>query len=91
MEPEPSGEYIAFVAQLRTADDGSWYINIEGTHSATAIPLAPLTLVVRLWRMSDTQVLRGSIRLPNSEHWAPLQTNTQIEELVRACLVGGHT
>jgi hypothetical protein len=91
MEPNPSGDYIAFVVQLRAAADGTWYIDIEGTHSATAIPLAPLTLVVRLWRISGTEVLRGSIRLPNSDHWAPLQTNTQIEKLVRAWLFGDPT
>lgn len=91
MESESSNEYIALVVQLRAAGDGTWYIDIEGTHSAKAIPLAPLTLVVRLWRISGTEALRGSIRLTNSDRWAPLQTNTQIEELVRAWLLSGHT
>src|SRR5262249_47434066 len=89
MESEPTGDYIAIVVQLRAATDGTWYVNIEGSHSAKAIPLVPLTLVVRLWRVNHTEVLRGSIRLLGSDHWAPIQSNTQLEELVRAWLSGG--
>src|SRR5262249_46493201 len=91
MDAEPPGEYIAIVMQLRPAIDGTWYVDIEGTHSAKAIPLEPLTLVVRLWRVSDTDLLRGSIRLHGSDHWAPIQSNAQLEELVRAWLSGGRT
>jgi hypothetical protein len=90
MESEPTGDYIAIVLQLRAATDGTWYVNIEGTHSAKAIPLVPLTLVVRLWRVSGKDVLRGSIRIQGSDHWAPIQSNIQLEELVRAWLLGGH-
>jgi len=86
MESEPTGHYIAIIVQLRAATDGKWYVDIEGTHSARAIPLIPLTLVVRLWRISDTEVLRGSIRLYGSDHWAPIQRNVRLEQLVRAWL-----
>jgi len=91
MESEPTGAYIALVVQLRAATDGTWYMTIEGTHSAKAIPLVPLTLVVRLWRITDTEVLRGSIRLHGSDHWAPIQSNTQLEQLARAWLSAGRT
>jgi len=91
MESESTGAYIALVVQLRAATDGTWYVTIEGTHSAKAIPLVPLTLVVRLWRITDTEVLRGSIRLHGSDHWAPIQSNTQLEQLARAWLSAGRT
>jgi hypothetical protein len=91
MESEPTGDYIAIVVQLRAATDGAWYVNIEGTQTAKGIPLAPLTLVVRLWRVSDTDLLRGSIRLHGSEQWVPIQSNIQLEALARAWLSSGHT
>jgi hypothetical protein len=89
MESEPTGDYIAIVVQFRTAADGAWYVYVEGTDKVEAIPLAPLMLVVRLWRANDTHVLRGTIRLHGSDHWAPIQSNAQLEDLVRAWLLSG--
>jgi hypothetical protein len=91
MGSEHAGDYSGLVVQLRASIDGTWYVDIEGTSSAKAIPLQPMTLVVRLWRASATDVLRGTIRLHGSEHWAPIQSNLQLEELVRAWLLGDST
>ena len=89
MESEPTGDYIAIVVQLRMAADGTWYVHVEGTDKVEAIPLAPVMLVVRLWRANDTHLLRGTIRLHGSDHWAPIQSNAQLESLVRAWLFSG--
>jgi hypothetical protein len=63
----------------------------DSADTSRAIPLAPLTLVVRLWRSSPAGTLRGSIELHGSDRWAPIQSNGQLEELVRAWLLGGES
>jgi hypothetical protein len=88
MESESTGDYIAIVVQLQVAANGKWYVNIDGTHSAKGMPLMPMTLVVRLRRFHDTEVLRGIIRLHGHDRWAPIQSNIQLEELVRSWLSG---
>jgi hypothetical protein len=89
MDSEPAGNYITTVVRVQMAADGKWYVYVEGTNTTQAIPLVPVTLVVRLWRASETGLLRGSIRLHGSDHWAPIQSNGQLEELVRAWLLSG--
>ncbi len=91
MESEPTGNYIAVVVRLQMAADGRWYIYVDGTSTTQAIPLVPVTLVVRLWGASETGPLRGSIRLHGSDHWAPIQSNDQLEKLVRAWLLSGES
>jgi hypothetical protein len=86
-----SGEYISLVVRLQAAADGTWYLYIDGANTPHAIPLAPMTLVVRLWRARPTGPLRGSIRLHGSDRWAPIQSNDQLEELVRAWLLSGES
>ena len=73
--------------QLRVAADGTWYVDIEGTHTAIDLPLRPLSLVVRLWRVGHNGLLRGSIRRLDSDQWIPLQSNVRLEELLRAWLM----
>ncbi len=89
MESEPAGSYVALVVRLQADADGRWFVYVDGTDPIPPIPLAPLTLVLRLWRSSDTGVLRGSVRRHGSDQWAPIQSNTQLEDLVRAWLFGG--
>jgi hypothetical protein len=89
MEPSSSGEYIALVARLKAAADGSWQLYVDGAGGTQVFPLAPFTVVIRLWRSSDGRLLRGVIRLDGDDRWAPLQSNAQLEELVRAWLLGG--
>ena len=63
-------------------------VYVDGTIRSEPKPLVALTLIVRLWRAADTGILRGTIRLGDTDYWAPIQSNTQIEELARAWLSG---
>ena len=89
MVPESVGNYINIVVTLQAANDGKWYIHVDGTNTAQAIPLVPLTLIVRLWRASETGLLRGTIRLHGSDYSVPVQSNAQLEKLVRVWLLSG--
>jgi hypothetical protein len=92
VDAEPAGDYIALVVRLQAAADGMWYVHVDGTSQVASIPLAPATLVVRLWRSADTGLLRGTIGLHGSNYWAPIQSNLQLEELTRAWLsIGKNT
>jgi len=91
MEPSSRGEYIALVVRLQTTAEGTWQLYVDGADGQRVLPLAPLTLVIRLWRSSDRRLLRGVVRLDGNDRWAPLQSNAQLEELVRAWLLGGAT
>jgi hypothetical protein len=81
------GEYRGLVVRLGPGADGRWYVDVGGTSTAAAIPLAPATFVVRLWRIAATGELRGTIRLAGDEHTAPLRSNAELEGLVRAWLL----
>ena len=91
MEAEPPGEYLALVVQIGVADDDRWYLTVDGTEPGlpASFPLQPATLVLRLWRTKATGTLRGSVRLRDGEEWAPIQSNRQLEHLVRAWLAHG--
>lgn len=89
MEPSSSGEYIALVARLKAATDGTWQLHVDGAEGTRVYPLTPFTIVIRLWRSSDGRLLRGVVRLDGNDGWAPLQSNAQLEQLMRAWLLGG--
>jgi hypothetical protein len=91
MEPSSHGEYIALVVRLQATAEGTWQLHVDGADGPRVLPLAPLTLVIRLWRSSDRRLLRGVVRLDGNDRWAPLQSNAQLEELVRAWLLSGTT
>lgn len=91
METDSQGNYITLVVQMQQAADGRWYLSVAGTHPLAARPLVPGMLVVRLWHPRGTNLLRGSIRLAGSDQWAPIQSNTQLEALVRAWLFSSDT
>jgi hypothetical protein len=91
MEPSSPGEYIALVVQLQATTDGTWQVQVDGADGRRVLPLAPLRLIIRLWRSSDRRLLRGVVRLDGNDRWAPLQSNAQLEALVRAWLLGGST
>ena len=91
MEADPAGENIALVIELRQATDGEWYIRVDGTSTIERLPLAPAILVARLWHAHTSGVLRGIIQLHGSDLSAPIQSNVQLERLVRAWLLGGTT
>jgi hypothetical protein len=87
VEPTPIGDSIALVLRLHKAADGQWLLHVDGTNVAEIIPLVPATLVVQLWRSSNTKVLRGTIQLHGSQHTATIQGNMQLVELIRAWLL----
>ncbi|HEX5501122.1 MAG TPA: hypothetical protein VFW96_00785 [Thermomicrobiales bacterium] len=92
MDAEETGDVLALVVRLATAADGRSRVSVDGTATLPATPLPPATFTVRLWRARDTGLLRGSIRLHASERWgertAPLQSDTRLEALARAWLLG---
>ena len=88
MELLSSADDISLVVRLQVGSDGTWFVSIDGFGPSQTFPIKPITLVVRLRRIRKIGALRGSIRLHGSKHWAPLQTNSQLAELVRAWLLG---
>jgi hypothetical protein len=89
MNSEAAGEYIALVVQLQTTSDGSWRLLVDNQQQSRIVALTPATLIIRLWRGAEGNTLRGTVRLEGTDRWAPLQSNTQLEELVRAWLFAG--
>lgn len=89
MDTAAPGEYIALVVHLQADRDGTWQLSVDGTTTVEALPLKPLALVIRLWRTTDTGILRGNIRLFENNQWVPIQSNTQLEQLIRAWLLPG--
>jgi hypothetical protein len=83
---DPPGTYFAFVVALRQVADGRWYLTIASQDSVERHLLVPTTLVVRLWRPRETDVLRGRIGVHGDDTWAPFQSNARLEALVRAWL-----
>jgi|GEM_PF-3202837 len=83
---QPNGDYTTLVVRVQMAADGMWYVFVDGSQEALA--LQPVTFVVRLWQHSGG-VLRGTIRLHNSDQWAPIHSNGQLVELIRAWLGPG--
>ena len=86
-DAKPAGEYVSLVVRLQADAGGRWFVHVDGATQPLVVPLVPLTLVVRLWRTSETEILRGTIRLQN-DRWAPIQSNSQLEELIHAWLFG---
>ena len=91
MEAVTSGEYISLVVRLQATAEGAWYLHVDGAEGQRDVPLVPVTLVVRLQRASPTGPLRGSIRIHGSDHWAPIQSNGQLEDLIRAWLLSSES
>jgi hypothetical protein len=86
---ESPGEYIALVVRLEADSNGIWHISVDGTTVIQALPLMPLALVIRLWRSGTTEILRGNVRLLESDQWVPIQTNTLLEQLIQTWLLQG--
>lgn len=86
---EATGTYIVLVVRLEPASRDTWKVRVysEGTQAPRFIPLAPATFVIRLWHTSTSTALRGRIQLAGSPNKAPIQSNEQLGELVRAWLL----
>jgi hypothetical protein len=90
VEPEPLGEYLSLVVRVHANNDGEWNLSIDGIDETLVLPLVPATFVIRLWRATATGMLRGTIQHIDTDHSAPIQSNSQLEQLVRAWLtIGG--
>jgi hypothetical protein len=85
---EPQGDYTTLVVRLQTGADGMWYLSVDGSHQRE-LPLRPVTLIIRLWQPAGTDILRGSVRIHDSDQPVPIQSNTRLEELVQAWLLSG--
>jgi hypothetical protein len=86
-DDETAGAYLALVIRLEPDQHGQWQISVDGTTVIPPRSLPPTTLIVRLWRTPEAELLRGTIRLGTDDSpWAPIQSNAQLEALVRAWL-----
>lgn len=90
MDLPDTHDSIAVAIRLQPDPYGSWSFHVEGTSYFDAIPLAPATLIVRLWRSDDSKILRGTVQLHGSTHTAMLQSNTQLIEIISAWLLGNN-
>lgn len=88
-DQETGDEYVALVLRMAPDRDGAWFVHLDGTDTSWTVPLAPLTLIVRLWRIRSRGLLRGRIQSPGDERWIPIQSNTDLEEFVRLWLLSG--
>jgi len=85
MDLQPTGHYLVRVVRLRRATNGAWYLTVAGPDGSWSVPLAPLTLVVRLWQ-TDSGLLRGTIHMPGTDLVVPIHSNANLEALVRVYL-----
>lgn len=87
MDLAPFGESSDLVVRLQADAAGQWCIEIEGANQLQPIPLAPITLVIHVWRGTNTKIFRTSVELPGSDHTALIQSNVQLLALIRAWLL----
>ena len=87
MDLAPVGESMDLVVRLQIDAEGKWYVFIDGAHLPQAIPLAPVTLIIHIWRAGDAKILRGSVELHGSRHIVVIQSNAELLDLLRAWLV----
>lgn len=90
VEHESAGDYFALVARLHAdAQPAESLCSTRGATGQDDSHVAPI-IVVRLWRTRDRGILRGTIRLHESQYWAPLQSDARLERLLSACLAHGN-
>jgi hypothetical protein len=86
MYVQPDDTVIALVVSLSRAADGTWALAVDGANGQALLSLAPATFIVRLRQNNSSGLIRGTIHLHGSAIVAPVQTNQQIEALLRAWL-----
>ena len=87
MDPAPIGQTSDLVVRLQVDAAGKWSIAIDGASIVQPIPLAPITLVIHVWRAGGTQIFRTSIEIPGSDHIALIQSNAHLLDLIRTWLL----
>ena len=83
---QSAGEYVTLVLACEPSADGRWSLAIEGMKSRQANGSGPETLVIRLWRIPETTLLRGTVHLQGDEQGAAFASNTELERLLRGWL-----
>jgi hypothetical protein len=78
------GETFVLLVRLYQSSDGTWRIDMHGTHTIERLRLLPATFLVQLWRAADAELLRGTIELCGSERSAVLQGNGELIDLLQA-------
>lgn len=86
MDAQAGDNYITFIVRLQQSEDGVCRIEVAGAFPVQLVGVTDAPLVIRLWRYRAAGVLRGRIELAGTEYWAPIQSNDQIEALVRQWL-----
>ena len=86
MALEPEGNYNVLVIRLHVNAEGAWQFVVEGADPPTVYPLRPIRLLIRVWHMRNTGLLRGQIQLAGIEDWVPFQSNARCIELIRTYL-----
>jgi hypothetical protein len=66
--------------------EGDCTLVVDSAAGQERIALRPATLVIRLWRSGSSMIVRGSISLEGASIVAPIQSNANLEQLLRAWL-----
>ena len=84
METTAAGEDIVLVVRLQAAADGSWYLQVDDQSHMRTIPLAPATLVIRLRRLGELGLLRGTIRLEGDQPGSGVESDLEWKQRAAA-------
>lgn len=88
MSPDESpGEYQSLIVRIANTATGSQLV-IDSDETQQRVALPPAIFVVRLWRDSGTLTLRGYINLHGSDIHAAIQSNADLERLIKVWLFG---
>jgi hypothetical protein len=89
VEIEPDQGPSVLIIELFAGEGERWYIRVLGQGEPERYALTPITLVVRLWPVPNSNARRGSVSVRDSDSWAGFQYSDQLEALVRDWLTGG--
>ncbi|HRC74302.1 MAG TPA: hypothetical protein PLO33_01410 [Kouleothrix sp.] len=82
--PASADPYMALVVRVEPDNAGGWVVVVANHTARLTAHLVPATLVVRLWRSVESDVLRGTVWLAGTEYTVAVQTQTAALELLRA-------
>lgn len=83
MDAEPGEGVTSLVVELFEDESRRWRVRVLGQGEPAIFPLAPLTLVLRLWRVPNSEAVRGSVSVDGSDEWAGFQYSDRLAVLVR--------
>jgi hypothetical protein len=88
VDGEPGEGATALVVELFADEGRHWQVRVLGQGEPALYALAPVTLVVRLWRVPNSEAVRGSVSVGGSGEWAGFQYSDRLALLVRDWLAG---